>query len=180
MKLMLRYIYFVLLIVFSNTLFAQNSWEVYEETSIASKISGSIKKGFIFKTISGNIYEVIDYVYLYEYLYSPDVMVLSAGDIYKLYVDGIEESLLCKKLNDGGKNMTNGAKVIESQIDGDFEGLEGEKVFKLMNGQVWQQTEYYYHYYYQFMPAVMIYKTNSGYKMKVEGIEKSVNVIKLK
>src|SRR5688572_22931042 len=38
--------------------------------------------------------------------------------------------------------------VIESKVDGDFEGWEGETIVKLMNGQVWQQTEYYYHYHY--------------------------------
>jgi hypothetical protein len=29
------------------------------------------------------------------------------------------------------------ASVIETKIDGDFEGWEGETVVKLMNGQVW-------------------------------------------
>ncbi len=48
--------------------------------------------------------------------------------------------------------------VIESQIDGDFEGWEGETNVKLINGQIWQQTEYYYLYHYPFMPEVMIYK----------------------
>jgi len=41
---------------------------------------------------------------------------------------------------------------IESQIDGDFEGWEGDTIIKLMNGQIWQQTEYYYYYTYSFMP----------------------------
>lgn len=182
MEYKLKYIYpiFILLSLFSNTSFSQNSWEVFEETIIESKISGSLKKGFIFKTASRNIYEVIDYVYLYEYLYSPAVMVLKNGDIYKLYIDGIEETILCKKLNKGSKNMSEGNEVIESQIDGDFEGFEGETIIKLMNGQIWQQSEYYYHYYYHFMPKVMIYNTGTGYKIKVEGIDKAVGVVKLK
>lgn len=176
------YVYrlFFLFGVFINVSFAQNNWVVFEETSISSKINGAIRKGFIFKTNSGNIYEVIDYVYLYEYLYSPDVLVLRDGDLYLLYIDGIKQPLFCSKLNDRGANITNENTVIESRIDGDFEGFEGGKIFKLMNGQVWQQTEYYYRYYYHFMPEVMIYKTNSGYKMKVEGIDKSVNVTKIK
>ena len=70
--------------------------------------------------------------------------------------------------------------VIESVIDGDFEGFEGETIIKLMNGQIWQQTEYYYHYHYAFMPKVLIYKSGSGYKMKVDGVDKAVGVIKLK
>jgi hypothetical protein len=34
-------------------------------------------------------------------------------------------------------------RVVESQIDGDFNGWEGETVVKLVNGQIWQQTEYH-------------------------------------
>jgi hypothetical protein len=70
--------------------------------------------------------------------------------------------------------------MIESQIDGDFEGWEGETIVKLLNGQVWQQSEYYYHYHYAFMPKVTIMQSGTGYKMIVEGIPKAVDVIRLK
>ena len=70
--------------------------------------------------------------------------------------------------------------VIESQIDGDFEGWEGETIVKLMNGQIWQQSEYYYHYHYSFMPKVVIFKSGSGYKMKVDGVDRAVGVTKLR
>lgn len=70
--------------------------------------------------------------------------------------------------------------VIESQIDGNFEGWEGETVVKLMNGQIWQQTEYYYTYHYAFMPKVLIYKSGGGYKMQVEGVSRAVGVMQLR
>jgi len=70
--------------------------------------------------------------------------------------------------------------VIESRIDGDFEGWEGETVVKLMNGQIWIQTEYYYTYHYAFMPEVLIYKSGGGYKMKVDGVDKAVGVERIK
>lgn len=69
---------------------------------------------------------------------------------------------------------------IESQVDGDFEGWEGETVVKLTNGQVWQQTEYHYHYHYAFMPKVIILKTTIGHKMIVDGVPKAVGVTLLK
>lgn len=72
------------------------------------------------------------------------------------------------------------SSVIETQIDGDFEGWEGETIVKLMNGQIWQQTEYHYHYHYAFMPKVLIYRSGGGYKMKVEGVEKAVGVERLR
>ena len=66
--------------------------------------------------------------------------------------------------------------VIESQIEDDFEGWEGETVVKLMNGQGWIQTEYYYEYHYAYMPDVLVYHSGGGWKMKVEGIDKAVGV----
>jgi hypothetical protein len=51
---------------------------------------------------------------------------------------------------------------------------------ELTNGQIWQQTEYYYHYHYAFMPKVLIFRSGRGYKMKVEGVEKPVGVTRLK
>ena len=45
-----------------------------------------------------------------------------------------------------------------------------------MNGQVWKQSRYAYHYTYKFMPKVTIYKSDYGYKLKVEGDSQSVDV----
>jgi hypothetical protein len=70
--------------------------------------------------------------------------------------------------------------VIETQIDGDFEGWEGETIVKLMNGQIWKQTEFHYHYHYAFMPKVLIYRSGGGYKLKVDGIDKAVGVERLR
>jgi hypothetical protein len=57
---------------------------------------------------------------------------------------------------------------IESQIDGDFNGWEGETVYKLTNGQVWQQAEYTYTYSYSFMPKIIIFMKNGSYYMQVK------------
>ena len=72
------------------------------------------------------------------------------------------------------------SEAIESKIDGDFEGWDGETIIKLFNGQIWQQTEYYYHYHYSFMPSVVIYKSGTGYKMKVDGVDKAIGVKRIK
>jgi hypothetical protein len=69
--------------------------------------------------------------------------------------------------------------MIKSQVDGEFSGWEGDTLVKLVNGQVWQQTEYWYHYHYAYMPRVTI-TTDGGYKMMVEGIPKAVRVERLK
>jgi len=72
------------------------------------------------------------------------------------------------------------SSVIETQIDGQFDGWEGETIVKLMNGQIWQQSEYHYYYHYAFMPKVLIYRSGGGYKMKVEGVEKAVGVERIR
>lgn len=74
----------------------------------------------------------------------------------------------------------NAQSVIESQVDGEFEGWEGETVVKLMNGQVWIQTEYYYEYHYAYMPDVLLYQSSGGWKMRVEGVDKAVGVQQLR
>jgi hypothetical protein len=70
--------------------------------------------------------------------------------------------------------------VIESKIEGDFEGWEGETIFKLDNGQIWQQSSYAYTYHYAYRPDVIIYKVGSVYKMKVEGVDSTIYVRRLK
>ncbi len=71
-------------------------------------------------------------------------------------------------------------EVIESEIDGEFHGWDGETMFKLTNGQIWQQSEYDYEYEYAYRPDVTIYKTAVGYKMKVEDMEDTIYVKRIK
>jgi len=72
------------------------------------------------------------------------------------------------------------AAAIESKIDGNFEGWSGETIFKLMNGQIWQQANYSYVYHYAFMPDVTIYSAASGWKMKVDGVDETIEVRRLR
>jgi hypothetical protein len=85
-----------------------------------------------------------------------------------------------KKININNRSDNSEKDVFESKIDGEFEGWDGETIVKLMNGQIWQQIEYYYTYSYSFMPNVLVYKTGRNYKMKVDGIDKIIEVIRLK
>ena len=70
--------------------------------------------------------------------------------------------------------------VIQSTVDGEFKGFDGNTVVKLSNGNVWRQTEYFYEYHYAYMPKVLIVRRGSAYVMKVEGISKSVGVERLR
>ncbi len=70
--------------------------------------------------------------------------------------------------------------VIETRTMGAFNGWEGETIVRLANGQIWQQTEFYYQYHYAFRPEVLIYKSGGSFKMKVDSVSKAVRVRRLK
>jgi len=78
------------------------------------------------------------------------------------------------------RGTTSTPSVVETQVDGEFNGWEGETIVKLMNGQIWQQTEYYYHYHYAYMPKALVYRSGGDYKMKVDGVDKAVGVERLR
>jgi hypothetical protein len=57
-----------------------------------------------------------------------------------------------------GQSSGGGSKctpAIETSISGGFNGWDGETIFKLSNGQIWQQAEYDYTYSYEYMPEVL-------------------------
>jgi hypothetical protein len=72
------------------------------------------------------------------------------------------------------------APAIESTISGDFNGWDGETIFKLDNGQIWQQAEYSYTYSYAYHPDVTIYQVSSGCRMKVEDEDETILVKRIK
>ena len=133
----------------------------------------------IFKMMNGQIWQQSSYAYMYSYAYSPEVIIYKTSSGYVMKVDGVEETINVVQINANNSSNTI-SRVIETQIDGEFEGWEGETIFKMMNGQIWQQSSYAYMYSYAYSPEVIIYKTSSGYVMKVDGVEETINVIKLK
>jgi len=128
----------------------------------------------IFKLSDGSLWKVMyEYEYLYEYY--PDVVICPSKNI--LIIDG--KSLNVMPLSTGPSYGS--SNYFESQIEGESEGWSGDTIYLLTNGQVWQQTEYYYTYHYAYRPDVIIYKDSmSGYKMQIEGIDKAVGVTRLK
>ena len=74
-------------------------WEIFEETNLHGSISGTVQQGRIFKTTSGNVYEVTGLTLQLVLELQPEVMVLRNGETYKLVVKGFDEPLICRKLN---------------------------------------------------------------------------------
>ncbi len=65
---------------------------------------------------------------------------------------------------------------IRSQIAGEFTGYNDGAVFKLTNGQVWQQRKYNYKYKYKYRPKVRIFKDSGRVFMEFDCMEEPVEV----
>ncbi len=70
--------------------------------------------------------------------------------------------------------------TIRTRISGSFEGADGDSVYKLENGQVWQQDRYFYKYKYKYRPRVTIEASGSRGVMQVEGFDREIYVQRLK
>jgi len=70
--------------------------------------------------------------------------------------------------------------AVESTLAGNFNGWSGDTIFKLDNGQIWEQAEYAYTYSYSYRPEVTIYQTSGGCRMKVEDENETILVKRIK
>jgi hypothetical protein len=165
---------------FASPLAAQTSWKLYEETSIMGTITGTVQTGHVFKTASGNFYEIAEPFIDVVVEVMPNVVVLTNGSMFKLVIKGFKDPVLCRKLDRESAGAETDGAVIESRMDDDFEGYDYENLYKLANGQIWQQLSATYRYRYKFRPRVMIVKRGSTFRMKVEGMDDWVTVERLK
>jgi hypothetical protein len=131
----------------------------------------------VFKLSDGSLWEVkYEYEYLYEYY--PNVTICPDEGFMIIGGKKLNIASLGKEQNTG--KQTPRGQYLETRIDGEFNGFEGETILKLANGQIWQQSEYWYHYHYAYSPQVIIFQTNGQYKIQVDGVDKSVGVTRLK
>ncbi len=110
----------------------------------------------VFKMSNGMYWVQAQYRYWYHYAYRPDAIISEENGRYILTV--AEQSIPVRQLSD----------VIESSIDGEFKGWDGDNKYKLRNGQTWKQDEYKYEYKYAYCPEVMICNIDGSYIMFVE------------
>ena len=144
-----------------------------ESIEIVSK--GNIEGDFegwqgetVFEISDGTFWIQAAYSYTYHYAYHPEAMVLRQGSYFFLKVNGINEILPVMPLE----------KVIKSKIDGNFNGFEGNTIYRLLDGSIWQQIDGKYKYKYAYSPRVLVYNFGKTWKMSVKGI--TVTVVPLK
>lgn len=124
----------------------------------------------VYKLINGQYWQQSSLSLQLYLLLNPKVLIYSSNGSYKMHVDGTS----------GQDADVVQISVMESRIDGEFKGWEGETIYPLTNGQIWQQNRYHYHYHYAYNPIVWIYRSGGGYKMHVVGdTDQDVSVIRI-
>ena len=131
--------------------------------------------GEIVRLVDGSIWEV-KYAYANLYEYYPSVLICPRNG--KLFVRGRAIDVLA--VSSGASAGKPGQAVIESTLVGKFEGLKAGNTYTLENGQVWEQVEPWNWISAVVTPSVTIYPASGGYKMKVQNIEHSVIVRRIK
>jgi len=160
----------VVLVLLCYAVSGQSNWKFVEETYIKGSISGTITQGYIFKISSRDFYVINERTRQRVRTRNPSVKIFQSGTDYRLEIEDFDEPVICKKVKD----------VIETQIDGEFKGWDGETIFKMLNGQIWQQASYAYLYHYAYSPIVLIYEFKGVWIMRVEEVDETIEVKNLK
>ncbi len=170
----MRVLFTTLMLISSPTIAIATCYE----SSILSPAPFLGNNNEVFKLTDGSIWQVkYEYEYLYEYY--PQVLICSDESVLIVGNKKLNVQLISNIREQGSISGTD--RYIESQINGDFEGWEGETIYELTNGQIWQQSSYTYRYSYSFMPKVTIYENGGTYFMQVKGDSGSpIAVVRLK
>jgi hypothetical protein len=77
-------------------------------------------------------------------------------------------------------NASESFDIFESKIEGEFHGWSGNTLFALANGQIWQQSSYALTRHFAHSPKVVIYRSGTAVKMKVEGVDHTIVIKRIK
>ncbi len=155
----------IALIFLSGSVYAQDCYR----STIQSPSPFLGNHGEIVKLANGTLWEVQhEYEYMYEYY--PTVIACPARGILIVR----DKRLSARAIKGSGGSKT--SEVIESVIENDFTGLKLGNIYRLSNGQLWEQTEAWIWFWYWVRPSVIIYKDGAITKMKVENIDRPVMV----
>ena len=95
--------------------------------------------GETFTLSDGTVWEVqYEYEYLYEY--RPEVVVCPDKGYLMIEGDRIDIRQVAQR-SAGSYGMPSSQSYVESKVNGQWKGWSGDSQIKLMNGQVWQQTD---------------------------------------
>ena len=133
--------------------------------------------GEIFVLADGSVWEVkYEYEYLYEY--SPSVVICPERNL--LIVAGKKLDVERVGGEPAGASSAGASSFIESRVDGEWEGWQGDSIVKLLNGQLWEQVGARISAKYKYNPRVFVYKQGSTHFMQIDGESSAVQVRRIK
>ncbi|MFZ1291903.1 MAG: hypothetical protein WAR79_17530 [Melioribacteraceae bacterium] len=133
--------------------------------------------GEIFKLSDGTVWEVKnEYEYLYEYY--PTIVICPKEGLLIIGDKDLNVELISSASESIKKNIQK--TVIKSTIISEFNGLEKGNMYKLDNGQIWEQTESWIWAWIWVNPSVLIWNDHGVFKMKVDQIDHAVIVQRIK
>ena len=87
-----------------------------------------------------------------------------------MHVDGVTTSILVELVD----------AVSDSQIAGDFGGWDGDTLFELANGQIWQQAGPGVATHVAVNPRAVVFSKAGHFELYVEGVDSTVWVMRIK
>jgi hypothetical protein len=124
----------------------------------------------VFKLDNGQYWKQVTYAYTYHYAYRPRVQIVWESGVYRLHVDGVNDAIAVELV----------AVVADTKITNDFNGWDGDTIFELANGQVWQQSAPALATSVALQPKALIYCDVGHFTMQVEHVNTTVQVERLK
>ncbi|MBI5324873.1 MAG: hypothetical protein HZB41_06315 [Ignavibacteriae bacterium] len=122
----------------------------------------------VVKLSDGSFWIESSYYYYYCYSFNPEVNLINDQGQIKMIIKGCcDVAIPVQQITD----------VIESRINGTFEGFDDGKIFLLQNGTVWKQIKYKYWYKYAYNPKCIVYN-HSGWKLSIFG--RTIDVERIK
>ncbi len=123
----------------------------------------------------GTIWEIVGGRHRYMYEYYPSVKICPKKGVLIVGNEVLNVVFVSRE-----SIGTSGDSIIESRVDGQWGGWNGETVVKLANRQVWIQDEYRWIYWYRYRPRVMVVRKRGVWQMQVEGRDEWVRVRRLR
>ena len=99
-------------------------------------------------------------------------------DVLSTWIDSYRRALIQEAVDETGEGPALEDAVIDTRIDGIFDGWVGDTVFRLQNGQIWQQASPSARYLFAHSPHVRI--SRAPYTMRVEGLAGEIAVRRIK
>lgn len=147
----------------------KEAFPVIERSKYNGVLNATLTEGFLIKTSASRYYIIDEKALVKVNITNPEIVISKNGKKIFITIQGTDKSLRCHREDD----------VLESYIAGTFSGWNGNTSVKLDNGDEWIQDESGAVIMKNlYRPKTIVYRTNDGYRMKIEGINELMLVKK--